>query len=125
MARFWTSPNSCAYVEDRVYITLAFPKPIPEPDFDVLMTRMIETTRGYAIDQGGICGKQYRVDEDLTCEDNPTVIIDGLQYVSYTGTVSVMCLCEDGKGRELEEDLLADIREYEGRIQDYESHGEF
>lgn len=126
MARFWTSPNSCAYVDDDVNIKIAFPQPIPEPDFDVLMTRIIETTRSYAIDHGGICGKRYRIDEDEICaEDNPTVEIDGLMYVTYTGVISVYCNCEDGQGRELENDLIADIREYEGKIISYESNGNY
>ncbi len=126
MASFWTSPNSKAYVNDYVYITLAFPKPIPEPDFDVLTQRIIETVRGYAVDEGGIRGKVYNIDEDdLEYEDNPTCIIDGLQYVSYTGRIKLMCLCEDQKGEDMREDLVADIREYEGRIESYETYGDY
>ena len=125
MASYWTSPNSKAYVNDYVYITLTFPDPIPEPDFDVLMKRISETVRGYAIDEGGIRGKVYRIDEDLIDEDNPTVIIDGLQYVSYTGQIKIMCLCEDRKGEDLREDLVWDIREYSGQITDYEANGDY
>lgn len=125
MASYWTSPNSKAYVNDYVYITLAFPEPIPEPDFDVLMQRMIQTVRGYAVDEGGIRGKVYRIDEDLVDEDNPTVIIDGLQYVSFTGRVEIMCLCEDQQGENLREDLFSDIREYNGRIESYEANGDY
>lgn len=125
MARFWTSPNSCAFVDDDVHIKIAFPQPIPEPDFDVLMKRIIETTRNYAIDHGGICGKRYRIDEDLSTEDNPTVEIESIMYVTYTGFISVYCNCEDGQGHELENDLLADIHECEGRIVSYESNGNY
>lgn len=126
MARFWTSPNSTAYVDDDVFIKIAFPEPIPEPDFDVLMTRIIETTRGYARDNGGIVGKRYRIDDDdMTCEENPTAIIDGLQYVTYTGILSIFCNCEDGQGEELQNDLMADIREYSGQIVSYEACGNY
>ena len=125
MASFWTSPNSKAYVDDYVYITLAFPEPIPEPDYDCLMKRIIETVRGYAVDEGGIRGKVYRIDEDLADEDNPTVIIDGLQYVSFTGRIKIMCLCEDRKGEDLRYDLETDIREFCGRVEDYEAHGDY
>lgn len=125
MASFWTSPNSKAYVNDYVYITLALPEPIPEPDYDVLMKRIIETVHGYAVDEGGIRGKVYRIDEDLVDEDNPTVIIDGLQYVSFTGRIKIMCLCEDQKGEDMREDLVADIREYSGRIESYEACGDY
>lgn len=125
MASFWTSPNSKAFVNDYVYIMLAFPEPIPEPDFDVLMQRMIQTVRGYAVDEGGIRGKVYRINEDLVDEDNPTVIIDGLQYVSFTGRVEIMCLCEDQQGENLREDLLSDIREYSGRVESYEANGDY
>lgn len=126
MARFWTSPNSSAYVDDNVFIKIAFPEPIPEPDFDVLMTRIIETTRGYARENGGIVGKRYRIDDyDMTCEENPTIIIDGLQYVTYTGILSIFCNTEDGQGEELQNDLMADIREYCGQIISYEACGNY
>lgn len=126
MARFWTSPNSCAFVDDDVNIKIAFPQPIPEPDFDILMDKIIQTTRSYAIDHDGIMGKRYRIDEDdLQYEDNPTVIINGNVYVTYTGFISVYCNCEDGQGIELQEDLLADVRQYSGQIVDYESHGNY
>lgn len=126
MARFWTSPNSCAYVDDDVNIRIAFPQPIPEPDFDVLVNRIIETTRNYAIDNGGVVGKRYRIDDDeLTYEDNPIATIDGVQYVTYTGFLKVYCNCDDGQGTSLVEDILADIREYSGQIVDYESHGNY
>lgn len=125
MASYWTSPNSKAYVNDYVYITLAFPEPIPEPDFDILMKRISETVRKYAVDEGGIRGKVYRIDEDLADEENPTVIIDGLQYVSFTGQIKIMCLCEDRQGEELREDLMWDIREYCGQVADYEANGDY
>ena len=125
MASFWTSPNSKAYVNDYFYITLTFPEPIPEPDYNCLMKRIIETVRGYAVDEGGIRGKVYRIDEDLVDEDNPTVIIDGLQYVSFTGHIKIMCLCEDGKGEELLESLVWDIREYKGQVAEYEAVGDY
>lgn len=125
MASYWTSPNSKAYVDDYVYVTLAFPEPIPEPDYDCLMKRIIETARGYAVDEGGIRGKVYNITEDVSCEDNPTVILDGLQYVTYTGFIKVMCLCKDSEGENLREDLIMDIREFSGRITDYEVHGDY
>lgn len=125
MASYWTSPNSKAYVNDYVYITLTFPDPIPEPDFNVLMERISETVRKYAVDEGGIRGKVYRIDEDLVDEENPTVIIDGLQYVSFTGNIKIMCLCEDKLGEELREDLIWDIREYCGQVTDYEANGDY
>jgi len=126
MARFWTSPNSTAYVDDDVFIKIAFPEPIPEPDFDVLIQRIIETTRNYAIDHDGICGKRYNIiDDEMTCEENPTVIIDGLQYVTYTGILTVFCNCEDQQGESLREDLLTDCREYNGQIVSYEACGNY
>lgn len=126
MARFWTSPNSMASVDDDVNIKIAFPEPIPEPDFDVLIARIVKTTRRYALDNGGIVGKRYRIDDDdMTCDENPTVIIDGLQYVTYSGILSIFCNCEDGQGEELREDLLSDICEYSGQIIGYEACGNY
>lgn len=124
MARFWTSPNSCAYVDDEVFITVEFPQPIPEPDFDILFEKLTETARSYAVENGGIVGKRYRIDEDeLEYEDNPTVIIDGLQYVTYTGTISIFCQCEHGESEGLTGDIEYYISPYQGRIKDFESHG--
>ena len=126
MSRFWTSPNDVAYVDDDVFIKIAFPIAIPEPDFDVLLQRIIETTRRYAFDNGGIVGKRYNIDDsELTCEENPTVIIDGLQYVSYTGILTVFCNCEDGQAESLREDLLTDCREYSGQIVSFEVDGNY
>lgn len=126
MARFWTSPNSCAYVPDYVFITVQFPQPVPEPDFDVLTADLIKTARNFAIDEGGPIGRRYRLDEDdMICEDNPTVIIDGLQYVTYTGNVKIMCYCEHGDAENLENEIAYLIKDVNGKIIDTEIIGDY
>lgn len=126
MARYWTSPNSCAYVNDDVYIKLALPQPVPEPQFDKLLKTIVEITRNYAVDMGGVCGRRYRVDDnELEYEDNPIAYVNGQAYVTYTGFIGVYCLCEDQMGAELEADLFAVIKPYNGKLIDYESHGDY
>lgn len=124
MAKFWSSPNRCGYVPDEVWLKVEIVKPVPEPDFDIIMEKLNEAVRYYAIDEGGVLGKRYRIDEDeLEYEDNPTVLINGLMYVTYTGTIELFCMCEDGKDEDLEADVLNVLAPCEGRIVSKEVHG--
>lgn len=109
MGRYWTSPSSCAYVDDYVYLTINFPQPVPEPSFDILFEKILEIARYFAIEHGGVFGKRYRVDEDdLYYEDNPIVNIDGKDYVTYTGNIRVMTNCEDGEA----DSFIYEIEDY-------------
>lgn len=124
MARFWSSPNRCGYVPDEVWLKVEITKPVPEPDFDIISEKLNQAVKYYAIDEGGVTGKHYRIDEDeLEYKDNPTVLINGLMYVTYTGTIEIYCLCEDGQDEDLEADVLNVLAPCEGRIVSKEVHG--
>lgn len=124
MARMWTSRSTCEYIDDYVDITVDLPNPIPEPDYDKMLGEIETITRDYAVDQGGIVGREYRIDEDLN-DDNPTVIRDGLLYVSFTGKINIFCRCEHRKGLDLSEDIGSVVWAYGGLVSDYDSHGAY
>lgn len=128
MARYWTSPNSCAYVDDYVYATINFPQPVPEPDMDKLFEKLLTIARRYAIDRGGagIFNKRYRIDEDDLCsEDNPIATINGVDYVTYTGNIQVMTNCEDGDAGNFTSEIEDELRQYNARVTQIEIVGNY
>lgn len=125
MSRFWTSPNSCVYVPDYVYITISLKQAIPEPDYDSLISNLDELAHNHAIDQGGVVGRRYRVDEDVIYEDNPIATIDGVDYVTYTGELKVMCYAEDSDAHELLNEVAWIVKDYGACITQTEICGDF
>lgn len=125
MSRFWTSPNSCVYVPDYIYITVALKQAIPEPDYDSLISKLNEIARNHAIDQGGVVGRRYRIDEDVVDEGNPIAKIGGVDYVTYTGEIKIMCYAENSDGEELLSEIDWIAKDYGACITQTEICGDF
>lgn len=120
MSRFWTSSNSCAYVNDYVHITIEIPQPVPEPEFDVFIRELNTDCFNNCIDEKSPWGGRWHVnsDFDITCEDNPIATIDGKDYVTYTGKIKVMGYCEHGLADDLIYDVELTARDYGAKIID-------